>query len=251
MSQKRTRYELRRIPRWRTVVFPVLAPAIALLVRLYWRSCRIRVVAGAEHLDALARAGRPIIPCYWHGAQLFCAAYLFRRRRGDFSFGALVSPSRDGELGAQLLARLGAKPVRGSDRRTGAQAMRELYLAVKEEGISPVMTPDGSKGPVHVFKPGPVMLAQLSGAPMVPMTSAARFALRLRTWDRFLVPLPFTRVDIAIGAPVEVPRAGRLGDPAEFQRRMEAALAELEQIAAGRGARKGADAAPAASVERG
>jgi lysophospholipid acyltransferase (LPLAT)-like uncharacterized protein len=232
MSPERTRYELKRIPRWRVVVFPIVAPLVALLVRLYWRSCRIRVVAGQEHLDALARAGRPIIPCYWHGRQLFCAAYLFRRRRRDFTFGALVSPSRDGELGAQLLRRLGARPVRGSDRRTGAQAMRELYLAIKQEGISPVMTPDGSKGPVHVFKPGPVMVAQLSGAPMVPLTSAARHAWRMKSWDRFLVPLPFTRVVIAVGAPVEVPRAGKLGDPAEYQRRMEEALGALEEIAA-------------------
>ena len=224
-------YKLKKIPRWRLVVFPVFAPILALAMRAYWRSCRVVSVTGSEHLDELARAGEPMIPCYWHQRQLFCAYYLFRRRRKDFQLAALVSPSRDGELGARILQQLGARPIRGSDRRTGAQAMRDLFLAMKKDGLSPVMTPDGSKGPVHEFKPGAVMLAQLSKAPMVPISFAARRAFRLKTWDRFLIPWPFTRIAIAVGAPCRVEPGSKLGDSADMQERMKNALNEVEAAA--------------------
>ena len=230
MSNPPDRYKLKSIPRWWLVVLPLLAPLVALGLRLYWRTCRITQVIGAEHLDALAREGRPMIPCYWHQRQLFCASYLFRLRRADFKMGALVSPSRHGEVGARVIRALGATPIRGSDRRTGAQAMRDLYFAMKKDGLSPVMTPDGSKGPAHVFKPGPAMLAQLSGAPMVPMTYAARRAWHMRSWDRFLVPWPFTRIVIAIGAPRYVEK-GKFGDAGDLPQQMQEALIELEAVA--------------------
>lgn len=234
MARDATHYKLRKIPRWRTVVFPVLAPLAALLVRLYWRTCRITEVLGVEHLDALAAEGKPIIPCYWHQRQLFCAHYLFRRRRADFRMGALVSPSRDGELAAQILAHLGARPIRGSGTRTGAQAMRELYMTMKKDGISPVMTPDGSQGPVHVFKHGSVMLSQLSGAPMLPITYAARRTFKLRTWDEFMIPWPFTRIVIAIGTPRYADRRAKLGEESPLQAEMAQALDELEALAEAR-----------------
>lgn len=231
MSAPANHYELREIPRWRRIVFPILAPVMALLFRLYCSTCRITEVIGSEHLDALAREGKPIIPCYWHQGQLYCGYYMFRKRGRDFRLGALVSPSRDGELAAQVVQRLGAVPIRGSGTRTGAQAMRELYLTMKKEGVSPVMTPDGSQGPVHVFKHGSVMLAQLSGAPMVPLAFAPRRTWRLKTWDRTMIPYPFTRVVIAVGEPRYADRKAKLGEESPLQAEMAQALNDLQEVA--------------------
>ena len=245
MSPHATHYKLRKIPRWRKVVFPLVAPIAALLVRLYWRTIRLRVI-DAEHLDALAAEGKPIIPCYWHQRQLLCAYYLFRRRRRDFQMGALVSPSRDGELAAQILERLGARAIRGSGTRTGAQAMRELYMTMKKEGVSPVMTPDGSQGPVHVFKHGAVMLSQLSGAPMLPITYAVKGAKRLDTWDQFMIPYPFTRAVVVIGEPRYADRKAKMGEESPLQQEMADALNALERTAE-EAVRSGESAGPPAT----
>ncbi|MFT5049285.1 MAG: lysophospholipid acyltransferase (LPLAT)-like uncharacterized protein [Chlamydiales bacterium] len=226
-----THYKLRKIPRWRRLLLPALAPLITLAIRLYWSTVRVKEVIGREHLDALAAEGKPMIPCHWHQRQVFCTSYLFRTRRHDFKMSGLVSPSRDGELAALVLRQLGAHPIRGSGRRTGAQAMRELYMAMKNEGLSPVMAPDGSKGPIYQFKPGSVMLSQLSGAPMVPVTFAARHAWKLSTWDHFVVPYPFSSITFAIGAPQYVPKGSKFGDTAAMQEVMRRALNEVDEVA--------------------
>ena len=133
-----------KFSRTRLWIYRLVAPLIALIIRLFWMTCRVRII-GQENLDALQNKNQPIIPCYWHQRQAFCAYYLLRRLSKRFTIGYLVSPSKDGELVATTLRYFGARAIRGSATRTGAQAMRNLYQAVKE-GLSPVMTPDGSVG---------------------------------------------------------------------------------------------------------
>jgi len=111
----------------------------------------------------------------------------------------------DGEIGAMLVHRLGAHAIRGSSTHTGARALRDYYQALVKESISPAITPDGPRGPRNQFKPGAILLAQLSGRPIVPMAYAATRAWRIK-WDRFVIPKPFARVAIAIGPPRHVPR---------------------------------------------
>jgi hypothetical protein len=118
----------------------------------------------------------------------------------------LISPSVDGDLAAMVVRRWGVVVVRGSATRTGVRAMRDLYRAIVRDRVAPVILPDGPSGPPGRCKPGPVMLASLSGAPLLPMACHAARAWRLPTWDRTLVPRPFTRVAIAVGAPRRIPR---------------------------------------------
>jgi lysophospholipid acyltransferase (LPLAT)-like uncharacterized protein len=208
------------------------APIIDGLVRLLWYTCRIECVLGEEHAETALATGKPIIPCYWHQRQLFCVHYVIGLRARGIKIRFLVSPSKDGELAARVIDRLGAYSIRGSSTRTGAQAMRDLYQAIKRDGVSPVTTPDGPTGPPQVFKSGTAMLAQLSGAPMLPISYAARKFWRLKTWDRFIVPRPFTRVVIAVGEPRYVER-GLPTDALDIVRReMEHALQDLERAAA-------------------
>ena len=218
-------YTLSRSRLW---TYRLITPFIAVFIRIFWMSCRIHRVIGEEHL---AKTSGPVIPCYWHQRQVFCAYYLLRRLARRVKLGYLVSPSKDGELVAMTLKYLGARAIRGSATRTGAQALRNLYQAVSGDGLSPVMTPDGSVGPIFEFKPGPVMLAQLSGAPLIPITYAAKSFWQLNSWDRFVIPRPFTRIVIAIGPPRYVERGGKMHDTAPMQKEMQEALNALGQQA--------------------
>ncbi|MGK0482418.1 MAG: lysophospholipid acyltransferase (LPLAT)-like uncharacterized protein [Planctomycetota bacterium] len=218
------------MPKWRTQLFPRLAAPLALVIRLYWRTVRIHVT-GDEHLAPLLAAGTRFIPCCWHQRQVFSIAYLRRLASLGVNPGALVSPSKDGELGARLLAKLGVTAVRGSGRRSGALAMRDMYVAIKDQNLSPLIAPDGSTGPAHEFKPGAIMLARLSGSPVIPVSFACKWGIKLRTWDRLLVPLPFTRVEIVVGEPIELGPMMAMTESQETVDRMGAALTAVEEIA--------------------
>lgn len=225
------------MPRWRTAVFPWFAAPLALIVRLYWRSVRMRV-SGEEHIADLIAAGERFIPCCWHQRQVFSLCYVRRLRKRGVVPGALVSPSKDGELAARLLGHVGVTAVRGSGRRSGALAMRDMYVAIKEQNLSPLIAPDGSTGPPHEFKPGAIMLARLSGSPVVPVSFACRHAVKLRTWDRLLLPLPFARVEVFVGEPVALGPLLAMSETPETIAELGAALDEAErraEAAVGRG----------------
>ncbi len=173
------------------------------LVRLVWRWSRVRRVIGAEHIAA-ALAGAPsFIPVYWHQHQLFCVKHLLEQRAAGLRLGFLISPSVDGEIGAMLVRSLGGEVIRGSSSHTGARALRDYYQALARDGVSPAITPDGPRGPPWKFKPGAVLLAQLSGRPMIPLSYAASRAWKIK-WDRFVIPMPLSRIVIAVGEPVYV-----------------------------------------------
>ncbi len=140
--------------------------------------------------------------------------------------GVLISPSVDGEIPAWIATRLGAYVIRGSSTRTGARALRDYYQLLVQDGVSPVITPDGPTGPRFIFKPGALMLAQLSGRPLLPMAYAASRAWFFG-WDKFVLPRPFSRIAIAIGEPVYVDAGTALSNPVvmrELQHRMQSEL---------------------------
>lgn len=215
------------MPWWRTALFPKFAWLLAQCLRLYWASLRIRV-HGEAHLEPLLQRGERFIPCIWHQRQIIGIVYLRRLRARGVVPGALVSPSKDGELGARLLDKLGVTAVRGSGRRSGALAMRDMYLAIKEANLSPLIAPDGSTGPPHEFKPGAIMLARLSGSPVVPISFACSSGVKLRTWDRLLVPLPFSRIVVQVGEPIELEPIMAMTESPESVARMGAALTAVE-----------------------
>jgi hypothetical protein len=129
-----------------------------------------------------------------------------------------------------MVRRIGAYVIRGSSSHTGARALRDYYQALVKEDISPVITPDGPRGPRFKFKPGAILLAQMSGRPMLPMAYAASRAWRIK-WDRFVIPVPFSRIVIAIGPPRYVPRAIDAATLERLQGEMEAELHRLYEAA--------------------
>jgi len=207
-----------------------LIPLIRILVRTLWATLRIERI-GVENASGLVEKGEPFIPCYWHGRQFVCVKIMLELQKKGLKTGFLISPSRDGEIAARLLETLDVHVIRGSSTRTGAQAMRDLYRAITIDRISPITTPDGPKGPIFVFKPGAVMMAKLSGAPIVPMNYAASKTWQLGSWDRFQIPRPFARVVVAVGEPRAIPKSISDDEIEDVCREMERTLADLERVA--------------------
>ena len=186
----------------------IYPPLVWGLIQLIWKTCRIEKVIGGEHLQALLVQSTPCIPCYWHQQQIFCVRYLLDQAAVDsrFKLGYLISPSADGDMATQMFGKQGVHIIRGSATRGGAQALREIYQRIRQDGISPIVTPDGPTGPIYKTKPGVPMLSQLSKAPLLPMAYRASSVWQLRSWDRFMLPRPFSRIVIALEAPLSVTR---------------------------------------------
>ena len=214
----------RQMVAWRRWSYPVAAPLILGLVRGWWRSCRLVAVSGEERLDQVLGQYPSFLPCYWHQHNLFCSQFLLdQQRKRPFKVGFLVSPSVDGELAARILVRAGGHVIRGSSSRTGALAMKEYYNALTRDQVSPVLSPDGPRGPRFKFKAGAIMLAQMSGRPIVPMAYAASMA-KLVHWDKSVLPMPFCRIALAIGEPQLMPRALSAQAVEQMQAKLEALM---------------------------
>jgi lysophospholipid acyltransferase (LPLAT)-like uncharacterized protein len=221
----------RRLTRGRLFMYKILVPVGLSLLRLVWRWSRVVQVIGAEHIAAALSEAPSFIPVYWHQHQLFCVKHLLEQRRAGLKLGFLISPSVDGEIGAMIVRSMGGEIIRGSSTHTGARALRDYYEALAHQGVSPAITPDGPRGPPWKFKPGAVLLAQLSGRPMIPLSYAASRAWKIK-WDRFVIPAPLSRIVIAVGEPVYVPKgldaAGLERVQLDMERRLRMAFEEAQ-----------------------
>ena len=216
----------RRMTRTRRFLYRLAVPIALGVIRAWWRTCRVVGVLGNEHLDAALARAPSLVPCYWHQHLLFCGKFLVEQRRRGLIVGWLISPSVDGELGAMMLRRFDAAVIRGSSTHTGARALRDYYQALTRDNVSTVITPDGPRGPRFKFKPGALLLAQMSGRPILPMAYAASRAWLVK-WDKFVIPVPFSRIAIAIGPPRYVPRVTDARFLSQLQQEMEGELKRL------------------------
>jgi lysophospholipid acyltransferase (LPLAT)-like uncharacterized protein len=185
---------------------------------------RIRYV-GREHLEWLRDNRKPILYCIWHG-KILLPIFVHRNENAD----VMVSLHADGEMIAQTVHRLGYHTIRGSSRRGALRAAVEMIRALKK-GVACAIMPDGPKGPRHVFKPGAVTIAQKSGAYLLPFTFACSNSFRFNSWDRFALPLPFSKSVAIYGEPIAVP--ADLNDEAfeDFRLMVEGKMLELEKYA--------------------
>lgn len=177
---------------------------VRFLLGIIWRSCKVTAIQGENYLTPLISSNTPFIPAYWHQHQIY-GAYLMRRlKKQGANIGFLVSASSDGDMAAKIPESWGMTVIRGSSTHTGARALRDLYQIVMKDKVSPVNTSDGPKGPPHVFKHGAILLAQLTQAKLVPITFAASSYWEARSWDKLVVPKPFSKIVICIGEPVTI-----------------------------------------------
>ncbi len=150
----------------------------------------------------MADDGRVIV-AVWHQRFLPGLAYASKLRR--FKPCAMISQSEDGDLIAPLAKRLGIKPVRGSSSRGGKTALATIVRALNKNP-SAIHVVDGPKGPKGVVKPGLLKMAQVSGATIIPFFISTDKAWTMNSWDRFLIPKPFSKVMLRWGEPFSVPR---------------------------------------------
>ncbi len=175
----------------------------AILLRTLFATLRLRIHDPAGFLAAPPPG--PVIYAFWHNRILaITAAFLRVYPRGRRGVLVLTSASKDGMWLGELAGRLGMGSVRGSSSRRGATAMRELLDRVGQ-GYDIAITPDGPRGPKYELGSGLVYLAQKAALPILPCHARFHGALRLKTWDRFAIPLPFARLEVSIGPALHVP----------------------------------------------
>jgi lysophospholipid acyltransferase (LPLAT)-like uncharacterized protein len=191
----------------------------AALIRVLASTWRFRVANDAVIGEAHAK-GQRLLYTLWHGELL----PLLWLHRGE-GVAVVISEHRDGEIIARIAETLGYATIRGSTSRGGSRALIGLIREL-ESGRDAAVTPDGPRGPAHVFAPGAAIAAQRTGAMILPTRATASRAWRLRSWDRFLVPKPFARVDVAYGTPTLVD-ASSPREAAEQAPRLQALLGSL------------------------
>lgn len=182
---------------------------------------------GFENIKTLIEEQQPFIPCYWHQQNICCAVFMLDWLKLGFKAGFLISPSRDGEVPAKEFQRRQATVIRGSSSRTGASAMRDLYQVITKDKVCPANTPDGPRGPIYEFKTGPLMLAQMTGAPLVPMAASCDRYWQFNSWDKFILPKWFGRIRMNIGEPVYINKKTAMADLDARAEEMGATLMQL------------------------
>ncbi len=155
-----------------------------------------------ERERALLDRGVPVIYALWHGRMVLCI--LAHRHEGIVT---MASRSKDGEIIARWLQCNGIIPTRGSTGKGGRTALDEMAEHIRS-GHPGALTVDGPKGPPRVVQPGVLWLARETGAWILPFTSSASRPAFLKSWDRYLVPKPFSRCVVGYGEPFQVPERG-------------------------------------------
>jgi lysophospholipid acyltransferase (LPLAT)-like uncharacterized protein len=210
---------------WRRVRVAVLAFAARLLYGLVKGTIRPVVGADAKEILGSFEHDERIVVAFWHGQLAMMQAPYRGKGRGIC---IQVSRHSDGEIIARAVHPFGIRTARGSASRGGLASVRAM-LDAHRQGYDLAIALDGPRGPRHHAKPGAVRLAQATGARLFPVACAPRRGWSFRSWDRFTVPLPFTRVHYVAGAPFVVPR--RAGD-AEIEATRAALEAELVRVSA-------------------
>lgn len=208
-----------------------VVPALTLgLIRALDRSWRYRET-DRHHFDAALADSRPTILAFLHGRTFTLLRHMCRPRNGRWL--SMCSKSLDGEAMARIEERLGLEVVRGSSGRDGLEAVQEMIRRVRRQpGLGAALAIDGSRGPRGQVQGGVIRLARWTGGKVLPITAAARPAkIFQRAWDRTLLPLPFARVEIVYGEPLEVPKKLNAHHAEELRRQLEQQMIALQHQA--------------------
>ena len=211
----------------------IAAAALAIRIVLVLLGATVRWTRkGTAELERSWEAGRPVLMAFWHGRSIMLP-FVYRGR------GACImnSTHRDGEIVSRVLEHFDISSTRGSSSRGAVPGFLGLVRA-RRRGLDLALIPDGPRGPAGVAKGGAAELALATGAPLFPMAVSCSRAWRLPTWDRMLVPYPFSRVVLVVGEPLRAAAAAgtaRGGERevlrAELERRLRQVTADADRLA--------------------
>ncbi len=211
----------------RFVIKHGLIPVLYVIVRLYFRLIRIRAV-GEEGFRNHFRQGGKAIVAIWHQRILIVLEYA--SRFAEYAPAVMISQSRDGEMIADVYRRLKFRPVRGSSSRGGRQALAAMVADLVEHPLA-VHVVDGPGGPRGIIKAGLITMAQLSGVPIIPVAISVNRAWVLNSWDRFLIPKPFSTVFAHFGEPIAVPASPDSAAFETLRKEVESKLRAIQEEA--------------------
>ncbi len=193
-----------------------------LLITLVCWTLRKRVEGSPDFL-----CQNQCIVAIWHN-RIFTPCFFYRYvLHGKITMSMLTSASKDGAMLAAVAQDYGMRAVRGSSRRRGAEGFMDMVREL-EAGMSMCITPDGPKGPVYCCRPGVIKLASISGIPIVPIRIHYGCCIRVHSWDRFFIPLPFSQVLMELCEPLHVPPDLPADDLAAYCRRLENTLRDAD-----------------------
>lgn len=201
---------------------------------------------GRDKAEAAWASGQPIIMTFWHGGLVFAhVGWPLKRRR---RLRMLSSQSRDGGMSGQFATSVSSPPIRGSSahkgrQRGGAEAMLAMSKHLKSGGDIG-FTPDGPRGPRMQAGLGVIQLARVSGAMIMPMAWSATASMRLKSWDRLMLLLPFGRGFYVYGDPITVPRSADASAMEAARAHLEAELVRLSHEADRAAGREPVEPAP-------
>lgn len=179
----------------------ILGTLAGYLIKLLSLTLRIRF-RNTDYFDAL---DGPVILIFWHGQIIPATAAWIGKCPRPHPLVALTSPSKDGAIIEHTMKTYNIDSVRGSSSRRGTAALIELKKTL-DAGKDICITPDGPRGPAHEMQAGPLKLSQLTGAPLLPLRITCSSSWKLKTWDSFEIPKPFSTLHLCIDAPIFVPR---------------------------------------------
>jgi lysophospholipid acyltransferase (LPLAT)-like uncharacterized protein len=187
----------------------------------------LRWTVSVEEGGLTPEQAHPVIFVFWHRA-VFSATWFWRDRQ----IAVMTSSSFDGEYIARIIEKFGYRAVRGSSSRGAVRALLGMHTEI-EQGRSVAFTIDGPRGPVYVAKPGPVLLARNTGVPLHCFYIAVEKAWTLNSWDRFVIPKPFSRALVRIGKAIRVPPDTDSAAHERIQAEMQATLERITEFAEG------------------
>ena len=177
----------------------ILPPILWAVIHLWGMTLRKKILNPEIERDIREKPGKAVYT-FWHSHQF----YLFYHFRGLHRYHLLISPSKDGDLLANVGKWFGYNVVRGSSFKRTLPGTRECVELLNNDAKI-VIIADGSRGPYHKAQAGSLQLSRITGAPLYPMTYDARPKYECSSWDRFILPFPFSKVTLNFGAPIVVP----------------------------------------------
>lgn len=199
MGDRRRTFRVRDFA-YETFIGRLIRKVLVPLVRLWFSTCRVTILNERIYHEYFL-SDIPIVVGTWHRASIYFL-YFF----GNFRPMIMISQSKDGEMLAQYAAGFGVIPARGSSQKGGRDALEQMrgYILSGGKGCATVL--DGPRGPAYVAKKGMIHLAKLTGAPLIPLIWSANRVITIRdSWDKTMLPLPWSKVYVAFGEPIDIP----------------------------------------------